>query len=160
MKFEEKPVPVKKTQPSSRSVPRRSTSKPGVRKPGARHGSIPATRGSYKSRKSRFSWNSLSAERKLDVVGIVLALAGLFTLLSLISSQRSSITGGWIDLLMQIAGWGTFILPVVLIGFGLWLLFRKIERLPPLSLERAVGLILLYLNILLLAAGWNWQNRG
>ncbi len=93
-------------------------------------------------------WGSLSAERKLDVVGYVLAAVGLLILLSLVSANRSALTGGFIQILGQIFGWGIYALPLVLLVYGLWLVFRKIERIPPLSLERAVGSILLFLWLL------------
>jgi S-DNA-T family DNA segregation ATPase FtsK/SpoIIIE len=93
-------------------------------------------------------WESLSPERRLDVVGIILAILGILILLTLFASSRSEITGGFIRLLSQFIGWGVYILPVVLIIFGVWLILRKIERIPPLSLERAVGSVLLFLWLL------------
>ncbi|MBE0669616.1 MAG: DNA translocase FtsK 4TM domain-containing protein, partial [Anaerolineales bacterium] len=93
-------------------------------------------------------WEKLSAERKLDVVGIGLALAGIIILLGLISSNRSAIVGGAIFFLSQIFGWGVYILPLGLLVFGLWLVFRKIERIPPLSVESAVGSVILFFWLL------------
>jgi S-DNA-T family DNA segregation ATPase FtsK/SpoIIIE len=93
-------------------------------------------------------WESLSPERRLDVIGFILAIFGILILLTLFASSRSLITGGFIRLLGQFIGWGVYILPVVLITFGLWLILRKIERIPPLSLERAVGSVLLFLWLL------------
>ena len=48
----------------------------------------------------------------------------------------------------QIFGWGVYILPLGLLVFGLWLVFRKIERIPPLSIERVVGSVILFLWLL------------
>ena len=93
-------------------------------------------------------WESLSPERRLDVIGIILAIAGILIVLTLFASSRSAITGGIIRLLSQLVGWGVYILPVGLVVFGLWLILRKIERIPPLSLERAVGSVLLFLWLL------------
>ena len=93
-------------------------------------------------------WDSLSAERKLDVVGVVMALVGALILLSLFTVNRSALTGGFIRILSQFFGWGLYLLPIALIGFGLWLFFRRIEKLPPLTLERAVGSTLLFIWIL------------
>ena len=78
------------------------------------------------------------------MIGIILAIVGILILLILFASSRSVITGAVINLLTGLIGWGAYILPVVLITFGLWLILRKIERIPPLSLERAVGSILLF----------------
>ncbi len=95
-------------------------------------------------------WQQLSAERKLDVLGIVLAFSGLGIFLSLITVNRSLLLGGFIELLSQIFGWGIFILPAGLLGMGFWLVFRKIESIPRVSVERVTGLILLFLWLLVL----------
>ncbi len=95
-----------------------------------------------------WSWKSLSLDRKLDIAGVILALLGLLTLLSLASTQNGRLTGLWMGALYWLAGWGAFILPVALIAIGLWLIFRKIEKLPTPSLTRMIGLVLLYLAFL------------
>ncbi len=100
---------------------------------------------------------NISPERKIDLVGIILALLGVLTFLSLLSANRSSVTGWWVDGLSHLFGWGVFILPLAFLSVGLWLIFRNIERLPLISVERLVGVLLLYLNLLawlhLLAGG-------
>lgn len=93
-------------------------------------------------------WQKLSAERKLDVVGIILTFIGIIILLGQVSANRSALIGGIIFFLAQIFGWGVYVLPLGLIIFGLWLVFRKIERIPPLKLERAVGSIILFIWLL------------
>lgn len=113
----------------------------------------------------QWSWNRLSIDRKLDILGVFLALVGLLTLLSLLSSQNSKVTGWWVMTVNRIAGWGSFILPVVLIIGGVWLVLRNIERLPMLSAERVTGLILLYFNVLgwlhlLAGGGWELAKNG
>lgn len=77
-----------------------------------------------------------------------MALFGLLTLLSLVSAQRSRLVGGFIGFLAQLFGWGIYLLPVTLLGLGLWLVFRNIERIPPISTERIAGITLLYLWLL------------
>lgn len=107
----------------------------------------------------RWKWRSISSERKLDILGIILGLVGLISLLSLLSSEHSSLTGWWVDTLFRTAGWGAFVLPVGFILIGLWLVFRNVEKLPLLSPERLVGFVLLYVNVLAwlhLAAGGGW----
>ena len=95
-------------------------------------------------------WETLSPERKLDVVGAIMSVVGLLILLILFSAQRSALTGSMIHVLRQMIGWGIYILPVALIVMGLWLILRRIEKLPPLSLERATGIILFFLWLLAL----------
>ena len=93
-------------------------------------------------------WETLSPERKLDVVGIIMAVVGLLIGLLLFSAQRSAVTALPMHVLSQVLGWGIYILPVGLILMGLWLVLRRIEKLPPLSLERATGIVLLFLWLL------------
>ncbi len=93
-------------------------------------------------------WDRLSPERKLDMIGVILALAGLLILLTLFASSRSAISGDSIRLLGQLLGWGVYVLPVGLLAFGLWLILRNISRIPPLSLERTTGAILLFFWLL------------
>jgi DNA segregation ATPase FtsK/SpoIIIE, S-DNA-T family len=79
---------------------------------------------------------------------MILGLLGLVTLLSLLSINRSSVTGAWIQLLTQWLGWGVYVLPAGLIVVGLWLILRNIEHLPQFAPERVFGIILLFLNML------------
>ncbi len=93
-------------------------------------------------------WESLTDERKLDVVGAIMAVAGMATILILFSVQRSAVTEGFISILSRLIGWGIYILPVALILMGLWLILRRIEKLPPLTLERATGIVILFIWLL------------
>jgi len=93
-------------------------------------------------------WSTLSPERKLDVVGAVMAVVGILTVLILFSAQRSALTGSLLGIFRQMLGWGMYILPVALIVMGMWLILRRIEKLPPLSLERATGIVLFFLWLL------------
>jgi len=92
--------------------------------------------------------SSLSPQRRLDLLGVVLALVGLLTLLSLISRQQGSLTDTLVVAMRQVAGWGTFVLPLALVMVGVWIILRNIEKLPVPSTARLVGVVLLYLNIL------------
>jgi S-DNA-T family DNA segregation ATPase FtsK/SpoIIIE len=98
--------------------------------------------------RSRPLLTEISPERKLDLFGVTLALLGLLTLLSLISTQRSAIPAWWIGVLQQAFGWGAAILPLILIVIGLWMVLRNLEPLPQLSIERLVGIGLLFFVVL------------
>ncbi|HSA99090.1 MAG TPA: DNA translocase FtsK 4TM domain-containing protein [Anaerolineales bacterium] len=122
---------------------------------GKNKGKTPLSKGKSAQRASRQPavvsvswWDSLSPERKLDAVGAVMAVAGLLMALVLFSAQRSPVTESAMRPLSWLFGWGIYILPVGLILIGLWLIFRRIEKLPPLSLERATGIILFFLWLL------------
>ncbi len=110
-------------------------------------------------------WAALSPERKLDILGVALALLGVLTLFSLLSSEHSAITGWWVDIIRQVAGRGAVVLPLAFILFGVWLVLRNVERLPMLSAERSTGAVLLYLNLLawlhlLEGGGWVRAAQG
>jgi S-DNA-T family DNA segregation ATPase FtsK/SpoIIIE len=93
-------------------------------------------------------WEALSAERKLDVIGAVMAITGVLTALILFSATRGRFTAYLMLRLSQALGWGIYILPAALLLMGVWLILRRIEKLPPLTLERATGIVLLFLWLL------------
>jgi len=102
----------------------------------------------------------LSPERRLDVLGVFMALVGLLVILSLLS-EHNSVPVAWVVLwVRRLAGWGAFVIPLALLAAGLWLIFRRLERLPVISAERLTGSVLLYLNLLAwahLASGGGWE---
>lgn len=141
-------------KPISRSNKSRSRSSARTTKSSSRSKSATTSKARAKPRKPRVSsksswqWKSISNERKLDILGIFLALVGFLTILSLLTAQRGTVTTWWIQSISQVAGWGTFVLPLALLVVGIWLVLRNIEKLPLLSAERITGILLLYLNLL------------
>ncbi len=127
-----------------------------TRKPSKKILSLPFSRhkGSHPARSSqprsapRPVRQGLSLDRKLDILGIALALAGLLTLLSMLSPINGSLTGGWVAALGVTFGWGMYLFPIGLMASGLWLVLRNFERVPQLAAERLLGLFLLYLGLL------------
>ena len=103
---------------------------------------------SHLARSPRPVRQGLSLDRKLDILGMALALAGLLTLLSMLSPTNGSLTGGWVAILGMTFGWGMYLFPIGLMATGLWLVLRNFERIPQLAFERLLGLALLYLNLL------------
>jgi S-DNA-T family DNA segregation ATPase FtsK/SpoIIIE len=93
-------------------------------------------------------WESLTPERRLDVIGAIMAVVGLLAALILFSAQKSAVTGSVMRVASQVLGWGIYVLPVGLIVMGLWLVLRRIDKLPPLSLERATGIFLFFFWLL------------
>jgi len=87
-------------------------------------------------------------DRKLDLIGIGLALIGLLTLLALLSPTNASVTAGWMSLIARGFGWGMYIFPVALMLLGLWLVLRNFEQIPQLSVERLLGLFSLFACLL------------
>jgi S-DNA-T family DNA segregation ATPase FtsK/SpoIIIE len=155
-------------------MPRRSTFSPSGKSSGSFEPIQPGRRGSYRqssqplveplqparSRRSspkkkyspqRFSiLGSISPERQVDILGVLLALAGVLTAISLFSASRSELTGGWIRFLESLFGWGMYLLTLSLVLLGIWVLVRKVERLPRLTAERLVGILFLFIGLLVI----------
>ena len=93
-------------------------------------------------------WQRLSINRRLDLIGTVLALLGLLTFLTLASITRSSFTDLWVVFLMRAFGWGEWFFPAGLIIIGVWLVARNQENIPHISIERVTGLSLLFFWLL------------
>jgi S-DNA-T family DNA segregation ATPase FtsK/SpoIIIE len=92
----------------------------------------------------------MSLDRKLDLIGIVMLFIGLLTLLSLISVSHNPATASWLNFLGLAFGWGAYLFPAGLIILGLWLVLRSFQHVPHIALERFIGVVLLFLNVL----GW------
>ena len=69
----------------------------------------------------------LAAIARVEVVGLSLVLISIFTLLSLLTDSRGSVTGLWIDLLRFATGDGVAGVPLLTGFLGLWLVLRAIE---------------------------------
>jgi len=105
-------------------------------------------------------WDNLAPERRLDIIGAGLIVMGLLTLFGLATEQDTAVSAGWVVVISRMTGWGMYVLPLGLLFTGLWLVFRSLETLPPLTGGRAAGLGLLYLNLLVwvhLLAGGGWE---
>lgn len=94
------------------------------------------------------AWSALSLDRKLDITGVILAFIGVVTLLGLLSADNGGLMSGWLNVLSRAFGWGAYIFPVGLLTIGGWLILRKFERIPRLSPERGIGMVLFYLLLL------------
>ena len=90
----------------------------------------------------------ISLDRKLDMLGVFLAVVGFLTILAMLSQTNSSLTGGWVNLIARLFGLGMYIFPLALMIVGGWLVLRNFERVPQFSAERILGLTLLYVNLL------------
>ncbi len=131
--------------PSRKSPARKSSgAKPKTAARPARKSPLPARR------LARPINPGLSLDRKLDIVGVIMALVGLLTLLSMASGTQGSLAGFWLGFLGRLTGWGMFVLPLALLVVGVWLVLRNFERVPTLSLERLFGLLLVFAILLTL----------
>ena len=140
-----KKAPVKRT-PAKKSTSSKTSQKASVKTRAAKTSA--GTKKIRPSRASRPIREGMSLDRKLDIIGMGLTLLGVLTLLSLLSPINSSITRQWVAALKTAFGTGVYIFPFTIILCGLWLILRNFERIPQLAIERFLGLILLFSNIL------------
>ena len=90
----------------------------------------------------------LSGEQKADITGIVLIVIALLSLLAALTSQSGQLTRWWTNWLQTGIGWGAYALPLVLLVLGAWFLLSRIENLPRVNIERVVGIVLVFFNLL------------
>ncbi len=90
----------------------------------------------------------MSLDRKLDLIGILLLFVGLLTLLSIISASHNPATTSWLNFLGRAFGWGAYLFPSGLFIMGLWLVLRSFQHVPHIAVERVLGVVLLFVNIL------------
>lgn len=141
----------KKTAPRNNKRKTSKTSipeKPSSKRRGVNKESASAKPHSHSTPEKQAPVSRLSLERKIDLVGIVMAFIGLLTLLSLVSASQGSITGDLVEFLRHGFGWGMYFFPLGLLMIGIWLVLRTSERLPRISLERLIGIGLFFINLL------------
>ena len=98
--------------------------------------------------KPKTSPKATSPERNLTLVGLLLTGLGLVFILALFSSRSTPLLATVQSLLGKGFGWGSYILPFLLLVGGVLLLLRKMEGVPRLSPEQSLGISLLYLACL------------
>ena len=132
-------------------MPRKTTTRKPAKKTTARKPS--------RKRSSSFSnkLRKISKDRKTDFLGVFLMILGVVTLLGFWGRTEGDFTA-WIMLFLSwIAGMGAIMFPVVLLLIGFWLVFRNEKRFAIPSLERLLGIVFLYLNVL---AWMHWFEGG
>ncbi len=99
----------------------------------------------------------ISKERKTDIIGVFLLLSGVIAILGFLGRADGNVTGWIVKFLSWIAGMGAIMFPFMLLLIGFWLIFRNEKRFPLVSLERLLGIVLLYINAL---AWLHWRSGG
>src|SRR5512136_1038923 len=143
--------PPRRSSRSSRTLRPVSRSRAAASRPDAYYEPAPRRKKPRQKKTSpaRFSMlGNVSPERRMDILGVVMAIVGLLTILSLFSVTRSQLSSSWVKLLSQVFGWGVYLLPLGLVILGAWLVARNVDRLPALTLERIIGILLLFTGLL------------
>jgi S-DNA-T family DNA segregation ATPase FtsK/SpoIIIE len=108
----------------------------------------PKKASSQASKKSAQKQTGLSLDRKLDIAGVILILVAILITLGMVSSSQGSLMAEILLLVPWAFGWGGYLLPLGLFGIGLWLVIRNFKRVPQVSPERLLGIVLLFFNLL------------
>ncbi len=88
-------------------------------------------------------------DRRLDILGFVLVALGGFALIGLIAATPGSLTYTLTFLIRQGFGWGAYVVPLVVVALGAWLILRQFrDSLPHPGTGRVLGAVLLYFNLL------------
>lgn len=98
-----------------------------------------------------FNPRTIPIDRWLDILGVLILLVGVITLLSMNSQLNSTITEGWSSFIGESFGWGRYLIPMVLIFGGTWMVLRRFERIPRINAGQVIGAGLLFTSVLGLA---------
>lgn len=91
----------------------------------------------------------ISLDTWLDMCGLALLGVAALTIFGLLSTQRSSIISGWLDVISRLFGWGAYLAPIILGLIGVYLLVRRFgNRFPRLKPSRLGGAVLAYITAL------------
>jgi DNA segregation ATPase FtsK/SpoIIIE, S-DNA-T family len=132
-------------------MPRKTTARKPTKKITSRKSS--RKRSSSISSKLR----KISKERKTDILGVFLLILGVVTLLGFWGRTEGDFTEWILLFLSWIAGMGAILFPLVLLLNGFWIVFRNEKKFRIPSLERLLGIVFLYLNVL---AWMHWFDGG
>jgi len=77
-------------------------------------------------------------------IGALLVVIAIFTLLSLFSGNRGSVTGAWVGFLREWFGWGAYLIPIVTGIFGGWLVLTAMDSDAPPPWRKPVGMLLAF----------------
>lgn len=92
---------------------------------------------------------AISLDTWLDMIGIAMLGIAAFTLLGLVSTQRSGIISNWLDFVNLLFGWGAYLAPLLLGAVGVYLLIRRFgDKFPKLAPMRLGGAALAYFTAL------------
>ena len=91
----------------------------------------------------------MTRDQKLDVIGVLLALAGILLLLALFSPNQSLIVSTIVEYLYHLFGIGRFVVAIACLLTGAWIILRHFtENLPQLAPEQFLGAILLFVGLI------------
>jgi len=86
-----------------------------------------------------------SPERNLNLTGLMMTTLGLLSGIILFSSRSTQLIADLYTLIRKGFGWGSYFLPILLLGGGVLILLRNVEGVPKFAPEQTAGISLLFL---------------
>ena len=80
-----------------------------------------------------------SPDRNLNLTGVMMSVAGILSAIILFSSRSSQLLTDLYTLIRKGFGWGSYFLPILLLGGGILILLRKLEGAPKFSPNKLPG---------------------
>jgi S-DNA-T family DNA segregation ATPase FtsK/SpoIIIE len=94
---------------------------------------------------------SISIDKRLEILGIVMVISAIVILLSSLSPTKGALTEGITTFLSRTFGWGALGIPLAMLPIGVWLIMlRAGEETPTVDTTRVVGVVLFYLALITL----------
>lgn len=90
--------------------------------------------------------HALTLDQRLDIIGVLLAILGFFSILGFVYRSSDNIFGQWGTFLSNTFGWMIYVVPIAVTLFGIWLILRRFERTPSITLERIAGILLFFVS--------------
>jgi DNA segregation ATPase FtsK/SpoIIIE, S-DNA-T family len=103
--------------------------------------------------------DTLAVLARPEFLGLTLIVISVFTLLSLFTGSRGTVTGFWIDFLQSLTGVAVWGIPLLTGVIGLWMVIRVIEKMPDLPWQRPAGLVLFFISYVTGLTLWLPQNQ-
>ncbi len=101
-----------------------------------------------RKKKSKLSRFRLTRSQKVLLSGIVFIFITAVLVLSLLSPDQGQLTTWLFDLLWRVFGWGSYFVPFITGGIGLYLVLLGMDQPPQLPIYRLLGISLLFLVFL------------
>jgi S-DNA-T family DNA segregation ATPase FtsK/SpoIIIE len=90
--------------------------------------------------------HALTLDQRLDIIGVLLCVLGFFSILGFFYRGSDNMFGQWGTFLANTFGWMIYVVPLAVTLFGVWLILRRFERMPTITVERITGIFLFFLS--------------
>ncbi|HLD93005.1 MAG TPA: DNA translocase FtsK, partial [Anaerolineales bacterium] len=104
-------------------------------------------------------WQGISPDRKLDALGVLIALLAALTLLMVIIGTPGVTGDAYVRFWRRALGWGLYVFLFALMVLGLWLVLRNFSRVPQFKLRPLIGAALLFGALQLLLHAFSFPEN-